>query len=417
MPQKIHPGIQRRAGACKHRSFRPAPLPLVSRVLLFAAICLSAVVREASAADRSTPAKIGISVLDDGARVFEATELSSVELKALARLPKDDLRWQKRFAVYALPDREAGLENRPAMGGEYWVESGRLRFRPRYRLEPGVIYRAVLHSGEGAAARGSTTATADFEIPLHREAKPTELTAIYPSSDRLPENQLKFYLHFSAPMSRGEAYEHVRLLDAKGRPIELPFLELGEELWNNDGRRFTLFFDPGRIKRGLKPREEVGPALVEGQSYTLVVDAGWRDAAGRALAKEVRKRFDVGPPDDASPDAAAWQLAPPAAGGREPLVVEFPEPLDHALLGRLLSVERSGEEIAGEIAIDERETRWRFTPRDAWRSGEYQLVAGKELEDLAGNSLARPFEVDELRPVTRDVTAEFVRVPFKVETE
>ena len=38
-----------------------------------------------------------------------------------------------------------------------------------------------------------------------------------------------------------------------GQAVADPFLELDEELWSTDGRRFTLLFDPGRIKRGLKP--------------------------------------------------------------------------------------------------------------------------------------------------------------------
>src|SRR5438105_1654786 len=79
-------------------------------------------------------------------------------------------------------------------------------------------------------------------------------------------------------MGRGAAYHHIRLLDATGRPVDAPFLELEEELWSNDGMRFTLLFDPGRIKRGLKPREELGPVLGAGKSYTLVIDGAWPDA-------------------------------------------------------------------------------------------------------------------------------------------
>lgn len=369
---------------------------------------------QASDSDHAAAAKTGMIALDERERVIEVSGISRDELAALADLPKDDPAWQARLAVYALADRKASFEGRPAMAGHYSLEGGRLRFTPRYPLEPGVIYRAVYRSVNSAVGDASPVATADFEIAAPRDAVPTRLAAIYPSANRLPENQLKFYLHFSAPMARGEAYEHVRLLDAKGRPIELPFLELGEELWDREGKRFTLFFDPGRIKRGLKPREELGPAIEEGRSYTLVVNAAWHDAAGRPLAAEVRKRFDVSPPDDTPPDAAQWKLAAPAAGGRKPLVVEFSEPLDHALLGRLLRVERGGDPVAGEIAIDRQESRWRFAPRDAWRAGSYNLVAGKELEDLAGNSLARPFEVDELKPITKEVASEFVTVPFEV---
>lgn len=366
---------------------------------------------EAAATEQEALTKIAMKVLAEGVHVFETACLSNSELEMLTKLRKDDPAWQTLLAVYALADRKADADDRPAMAGHYSLDAGRLRFTPRYPLEPGVVYRVFYRPAE----RQATPLTADFEIPAPHAGKPTELAAIYPSSDHLPENQLKFYLHFSAPMARGEAYEHVRLLDAKGLPIELPFLELGEELWDRDGKRFTLFFDPGRIKRGLKPREEIGPAIEEGKSYTLVVDHGWRDAAGRTLANEVRKKFEVGPPDETPPDAANWKLAAPTAGGREPLVIEFPEPLDRALLGRVLHVEREGAPLAGQIAIDRKETRWRFTPRDAWRPGSYELVAGKELEDLAGNSLARPFEVDELKPVTKEVASEFVRIGFRIE--
>jgi hypothetical protein len=50
-------------------------------------------------------------------------------------------------------------------------------------------------------------------------------------------------------MSRGEAYRRVHLLDATGRPINLAFLEIEQELWDPEGRRLTLLFDPGRVKR------------------------------------------------------------------------------------------------------------------------------------------------------------------------
>ena len=46
--------------------------------------------------------------------------------------------------------------------------------------------------------------------------------------------------------------------------------------------------------------------------------------------------------------------------------------------------------------------------------GRYRLVATKTIEDLAGNSVDRPFEVDELKPVTQTVETEEVRLPFEV---
>ncbi|RPH37726.1 MAG: hypothetical protein EHM91_14690, partial [Planctomycetota bacterium] len=166
--------------------------------------------------------------------------------------------------------------------GETRTENGRRVFEPRFPFKPGVEYHVVF---EGSGRRLEKT----FTIPPPAPSPPTVVTAVFPSRDVLPENLLKFYLHFSAPMSRREAYQRVRLLDGAGKPVELPFLEIGEELWDRAGIRLTLLFDPGRIKRGLKPREDSGPALEEGKSYTLVVDAEWPDAQGRPLREGHRK--------------------------------------------------------------------------------------------------------------------------------
>src|SRR5262249_48641390 len=155
---------------------------------------------------------------------------------------------------------------------------------------------------------------------------------------KLPENQLKFYLHFSAPMSRGDVYRHIKLLNAAGKPVELPFLELVDELWDRDAKRLTLLFDPGRIKRGLKPREDLGPVLEEGKSSTLAIDRGWPDAEGNPLKDSFRKPFKVTAREDRRPDPKTWKIEPPPAGTAKPLTVRFPRPMDHALLNRVLWV-------------------------------------------------------------------------------
>ena len=48
----------------------------------------------------------------------------------------------------------------------------------------------------------------------------------------------------------------------------------------------------------------------------------------------------------------------------------------------------------GTTATTEEERCWRFTPAKAWIGGEHRVLVEAVLEDLAGNSLARPFEVD-----------------------
>ena len=253
-----------------------------------------------------------------------------------------------------------------------------LVFRPRFPLTRGVAYRAVFPGG---------TLTVDAVPSLPPS---TRVDHIYPSASILPANELKLYIYFSAPMSRGEAWQHIHLLDDAGKPVLLAFLELDQELWDPDNRRLTVLFDPGRIKRGLVPTNEIGPPVVEGKHYRLVIDREWHDAQGVRLAEGFEKTFTGGPSDRIPPDPKHWILTVPKAGTLEPLVVEFPKPMDYALLQRMLEV----PSVAGSISVDRDETRWRFTPHAPWRAGAYHLVADNLLEDIAGNHLDRAFDVD-----------------------
>jgi hypothetical protein len=311
-----------------------------------------------------------------------ALEVNGLAPEQLARWKEQPPDWSKVFSV-----RVGKAES--AMLGSYRIDKDTLRFEPRFPLVPGLTYRATF----GAVS-------AEIRIPKPAANPTTVVEQIYPTSDRLPENQLKFYLNFSAPMGRGEAYSRIRLLRADGKEVNEPFLELGEELWTPDGKRFTLFFHPGRVKRGLKPREELGPILEEGKKYTLVVDAGWPDENSNPLKSAFRKEFTAGKPDDEQPDPAKWKLHAPSAGGTTPLRLEFPKPLDHALLNRMIwPVDANGKRLDGAVRVSREETVWQFTPAKAWAAGEYRLAIDTALEDLAGNSIAKPFEVDVFRPV------------------
>ena len=50
------------------------------------------------------------------------------------------------------------------------------------------------------------------------------VTAIYPEQNILPENILKFYIHFSEPMREGNFLDHIHLLDSKGKDLKGVFL-------------------------------------------------------------------------------------------------------------------------------------------------------------------------------------------------
>jgi hypothetical protein len=296
---------------------------------------------------------------------------------------------------------EPYADGQPAMLGKITTEPKCVRFEPRFGLTPGLTYR--IRAG-----------TLDLKITIPRvDKKPSTTVVVYPSRDTLPENLLKFYLHFSAPMTQGNIYRHVKLLDAAGKAIDMPFLELDEELWDATGQRLTLFLDPGRIKRGLKPREDIGPVLEEGKTYTLVIDAAWTDADDVPMKSTYKKIFKVSAPDESQPDIKSWKFATPT--GREPLVVTFPKPMDHALLQRMLWVsDARGDTVPGSVRVSDGETRWTFTPRAAWTPGEYSLIADTRLEDQSGNSLGRPFELDILRPVEKKIPKKTVQMPFQV---
>lgn len=369
-------------------------------------------------ATQSVDSDLRIRLLHAPTQRVEVTGLSPASVKLIAQRGLEFEATSEIFTVAVKPDDKAAPL--AAMLGRYRIEGGRLVFEPRFALRPGVAYRAVVNlsriPGSKAVGLKQPEATQDFTIPK-RPTEPTIITNVFPSRDVLPENQLKFYIHFSAPMSRGEAYRRVRLLDASGTPVEGAFLELREELWDQSATRFTLFFDPGRIKRGLKPREEFGPVLEEGKSYTFVVDSDWLDAHGNPLKTSFRKSFRVTAPDDTQPKIANWKLTLPASGTRQPLTVDFEDPLDQGMLERVLHViDRQGQAVrADRIETRREETRWIFHPADPWKRGAYSLTADSALEDLAGNSLKRQFEVDVFREIEREIVPETVSVPFEVE--
>ncbi len=314
-------------------------------------------------------------------------EVRDVEPALLAALRADPSRWNQLLAVYTL-EADASDGRLPALLGSYALADRGVRFEPRFPLVPGQTYVARWRPGGSVEPRAAT-----FTVPRPELEPTTRLAAVYPSGDLVPENLLRVYLQFSAPMSRGRAGEHVRLLDESGVVVEGPFVAPERELWSPDRTRLTLFFDPGRIKRGVGPNVEVGPPLERGRTYTLVVDRALTDARGVPLVGDYRKRFSVGAPDREQPRTADWILEAPAAE-RDPVTLRFPEALDRGLLDGLLEVlDSAGEVVAGETVIPAGERAWRFVPAAAWGEGVYRVRVGTDLEDLAGNSLRRPFEV------------------------
>jgi len=310
--------------------------------------------------------------------------------------------WSSIFRIYS------GSGDVPALLGTYAVEGGSLVFHPRFPLVAGVRYRAVFQGPQGKLIE------ATFEGPPRETISTTRVLHVYPSTDVLPSNTLKLYIYFSAAMSRGEAWQRIHLLDEKGKPLKFEFVEIQQELWDPQNTRLTVLFDPGRIKRGVLPEMQLGPPIVEGKHYTLVIDREWKDARGVQLQQGFRKSFRGGPADRIPPDPKTWRVSAPKAATSEALVVGFPKPMDYALLQRLFGVSDALGSVAGRVGIARQETEWRFTPREPWKAGAYQLVFDTAIEDLSGNHIGQAFDLDKFQQVTKSIQTKTLSIPFDV---
>jgi hypothetical protein len=365
--------------------------------------------------ERAAPrAPVALSVAFDTARGPKTATvvvygLSDSELESWRDRPTDDVAWTTAFHIAV-----AASDAIPVVG-RYGVRDSVLEFTPRFPFDQGRDYVARL---DPLALTPSRTARASLSqslrLPAPDATPTTRVVRILPTADVLPANHLRIYIEFSAPMSRGAGLPFVHLIDDTGMEVEATFLPLEGDFWSPDHTRYTLFFDPGRVKTGIKPNVDLGRALVPGRRYTLRVDSTWRDGEGRELVSPYEQKFRAGPMDVTPIAPAAWSIVAPRAGTRDPLVVKFPEPLDHGLLRRGLDVEFAMRPVAGDIEIGPREREWRFTPSAAWAGGNYELVALDILEDLAGNRIGRKFEVDLFNRADSTTTPERTVVRFVV---
>jgi hypothetical protein len=232
-------------------------------------------------------------------------------------------------------------------------------------------------------------------IPLLANAKKTVLTNIFPGVDTVPENLLKIYLQFSAPMREGESLQHIHLLNENKDTLQDVFLDLQPELWNKERTALTVWLDPGRIKRDLIPNRKMGNPLRKGNWYTLTISPEWKDVRGFSLEKRIEKKFFVGERDGLSPELSSWDIQIPKAGTVQPLQISFGESLDYFLLGETISIVNDKNEIIpGELKTSDKERMIAFTPQQSWKQGSYRIQVRAILEDLAGNNLNRPFDRD-----------------------
>ena len=288
--------------------------------------------------------------------------------------------WTEVFSVFV-----TGARDVPPVLGEYDIQNGSVRFTPRFPFFPGQAYRVVFEYGEHFLE-------ATFTIPVPKSEPTTMVSRVFPSADLLPENLLKFYVYFSAPMAGGDVYEGVHLVDVNDQVVGDAFVRTEPELWDPAMQRLTLICHPGRIKRGLELNRRAGPPLRSGESFRLVVDK-LLDASGQTLAAVHEKVLTAGAADRVSPAPHRWHITTPPAGTSEPIRLDIGEPLDHALLKRLVAIERAdGSAVKGQVELSSGETVWEYRPAEPWAAGRYVVRLHPALEDLAGNRLHRLFD-------------------------
>jgi hypothetical protein len=274
----------------------------------------------------------------------------------------------------------------PAMAGRPLLDGGDVCFIPRYAFMPGTPY---------AVAIDNETCAVLIRPERHRSAT-TEVLSVHPTAAQVPRNLLRFYVAFSGPMSEGYAAEHLRLVDEAGQTLDRALLATDYELWDGAHRRLTVLLDPARIKRGLMAQRQSGYPLRTGQSFRIVIGAGFRDAGGAPLRAEAHRRYEVGADERRRVEPDTWTLRSPLRHSLEPLEITFDRPLDHALIRRCLSViGPTGRPITGKTEIGPAERSWRLVPTEPWGVGPHELVVNEILEDVSGNSVTRVFDRDQ----------------------
>ena len=99
------------------------------------------------------------------------------------------------------------------------------------------------------------------------------------------------------------------------------------------------------------------------------------------------------------------------AGTTAALTVEFAKSMDHKSLLRLVTIhDGQGDTVAGTVTIGAAEKSWSFAPKGAWKNQDYTIRVSGRLEDVAGNTPQRPFDLYLQAPAQ---PAQRLEIPFR----
>jgi hypothetical protein len=151
-----------------------------------------------------------------GSKSVGVYKLDAEIMASLRKCTKPDCLLQSILRVsVAEPGPETG-DNLPGVFGRYHVFEDGVRFKPHFPFEQGLSYRARFDPRPLGRSELTEVLTLEFSLPRERRALPPMVPHIFPSSDRLPENLLRFYICFSNSMQRGRVEAEISLLHPDG---------------------------------------------------------------------------------------------------------------------------------------------------------------------------------------------------------
>ncbi|MDF1754527.1 MAG: hypothetical protein P1U89_17215 [Verrucomicrobiales bacterium] len=269
-------------------------------------------------------------------------------------------------------------------------KGSRLILRPTYPLSPGETYLARV------TVEDELVASLEYRHKPPENQAPPKVIKIYPGTETVPANLLKFYIEFYQPIREGrEIFEQIHIVDESGKAVHDPWRR--QELWSNNNRRLTLWIHPGRIKQGVNLREELGPVLLPGKHYHLLIDESLQNPAGLKMGTPFRHSFRTTDERRQRIDLAQWKILPPSEKGGS-LTIQTNRAIDPFLAERYLRIQREGKLIETTVKADRSQTRFELYHTEGWASGNYTLQVGEFLEDLAGNTTRRVFDTDLSNP-------------------
>ena len=102
------------------------------------------------------------------------------------------------------------------MQGRYGVTQSAITFTPLFPFDPGRAYRVVFDPSRLPRPRQAAAVTAVVRLPAIATEPTTVVTAVHPSAEVVPENLLRVYIEFSAPMGSGVGLDFVKLVELSG---------------------------------------------------------------------------------------------------------------------------------------------------------------------------------------------------------